>query len=63
MNNGWNTQIVQVFHEIYDGNFIFQVYFLIILTRSVELSHECINTNFMYQEPDFYSKFFDGSEN
>ena len=33
------------------------------LTKPFELSHEWINKNFKYQEPEFYSRYFDGSVN
>ena len=33
------------------------------LPKPVGLSHEWININFKYQEPYFYSRLFDESEN
>ena len=35
---------------------------LSILTNTVELSHEWILINFKYQEPEFYARIFDESE-
>ena len=40
INNGWNTQIVQILRGKCDGDFIFKVNFLSRLPKSVELSHK-----------------------
>ena len=58
INNGWNTQIVKILHEIRDGNFLFKGTLFGRLTKFFELSHEWINTNFKYQEPEFYSRCY-----
>ena len=60
-NNGWNTQIVQILRAICDGNFLFKVNFLSRLSKHSGLTHEWINTNLKYQEPEFYSRLFDES--
>ena len=59
INNGWNTQIVQILHEKLDGKFLFNINFLSRLPKPVGLSHEWIKTYFKYQEPEFYSRLFD----
>ena len=61
INNGWNTQIVQILGDKSGGNFLLKGILLSILPKSVELSNEWIKTNFKYQEPEFYSRLFDGS--
>ena len=38
INNGWNTQIVQILRDIRDGNFLFKGPFLSRLTKPVELT-------------------------
>ena len=50
INNGWNTQIVQVLLEKRDLKFIFKVNLLNILPKPVELSHKWVLENFWYQE-------------
>ena len=46
-----------------DGFFILKGNLLSRITKCVELAHERVKTNFKYQEPEFYSRFFDDSEN
>ena len=38
INNGWNTHIVQILHEIRDINFLFKGKILSILPKPVELA-------------------------
>ena len=45
-----------------DGKFIFKGIILSRLPNPVELSPEWVLEIFKYQEPDFYSRFFDESE-
>ena len=45
-----------------DGEFIFKGNLLSRLPNNVELSYNWVLTNFKYQEPYFYSIFFDDSE-
>ena len=40
INNGRNTQIVQILYEIHDRNFLFKGNFLSRLPTPVELTHE-----------------------
>ena len=63
IKNCQNTQIVQILREKCDEDFIFKVNFLSRLPKLVELKHNWIKKNFNYQEPEFYSRFFDESEN
>ena len=63
INNGWNTHIFQILREKHDGNFLFNGNLLSRLPKPVELSYEWVKINFNYQEPEFYSIFFDESEN
>ena len=63
LNNGWNTQIVQILCELCDGDFLFGVKVFSILTKPVELTHKYIKKVFKYQQPYFYSLLFDESEN
>ena len=62
INNFWNTQIVHILHKKRDGIFIFKGNMLSRLTKPVELSHDWVLTNLKYQEPEFYSRFFEESE-
>ena len=62
-NNGWNTQIVHIFCEKCDGDFIFKENFISRLPKPVGISHEWIKLNFKYQNPEFFSRLFDESEN
>ena len=48
INNGWNTHIVQILHEIRDGKFLFKGNLLSTLPKSVELLNEWIEKNFNY---------------
>ena len=58
-NNSWNTQVVQILREEFDGKFLFKENMLSILPKSVEQSHEWVLTKFKYQEPEFYATLFD----
>ena len=62
INNSCNTQIVKIFHAECDGNFNFSVDMLSRLPNPVEISHEWLLTNFKHQEPEFYARLFDYSE-
>ena len=53
INNGWNTHIVQILREKQDVNFLFKGNFLIRRPKTVGLSHELVNMNFKYKEPEF----------
>ena len=43
--------------------FLFKENLLSILPKPFELTHKWIKKNFKYQEPEFYSRLFDESEN
>ena len=45
INNGQNTQVVQILHDELSGGFIFKVNMLSRITKPVELSHKDILTN------------------
>ena len=61
--NGCNTQIFQILCEIHDVNFIFKGNILSRLPKPIELTHKWIKINFKYQEPEFYFRLFDESDN
>ena len=62
INNGWNTQVVQILCERRDGEFIFKGNILSMIPKPVELSHNWVLTDFKYQEPAFYARLFNKSE-
>ena len=62
INYGWNTHIVHILREGHDGIFLLKGNFFSKLPKPVGISHEWIKTDFNYQEPDFYSRLFDGSK-
>ena len=53
MNNSCKTQIVQILREIRYEDFLSKGKFLSRISIPVELTHEWIKANFMYQEPYF----------
>ena len=63
MNNAWNIYIFQILRGICDGNFLFRGNFLSRPPKLFELTHNNINTNLKCQDPEFYSRLFDESEN
>ena len=58
-----NTQIFKILREIHDETFLFKVNFLTKLSKPVELTPKWIKTDFKYQDPYFYYRLFDESEN
>ena len=63
MKNGWNKQIVQILHEICDVKYLFEGNIISKLPKPVEITPEQTKKNFKYQEPYFYPRLFDESEN
>ena len=59
INNGWNIHIVQILRDKRDGKLLFKRKPLSRKPNPVELSHEWVLTDLKYQEPEFYSIFFD----
>ena len=58
IRNGWNTQVVHIFHQEHDGKFNLKGNLLSILTNNVELSHKWVLKHFKYQETEFYARLF-----
>ena len=53
INNIWNTYIVHIFRDKHDESFILKENSPSRLPIPVEISHEWVNTNFEYHEPEF----------
>ena len=49
--------------DICDKNYLFKGNLISRIPKPVELPHECIKTNFKYQDPEFYYRLFDESGN
>ena len=62
INDRWNTQFIHILREECDVMFQFKVNILSILPKTVEISHEWVLKIFKYQEPEFYARLFDESE-
>ena len=62
INNGCNTQIVQIFFEEQYDEFNFSGNILSRLLNTVVISHEWVLTNFKYQRTAFHYRLFDESE-
>ena len=62
IQNGWNTQVVQVLCEDRDCRFHFKASAISRISNAIELSHGWILKKIKYQDPGFYSRLFDKSE-
>ena len=62
INYGQNTLSLHIFYEHRYGMIHIKGNLLIILQKPVELSHEWVLTSFKFQEPEFYARLFDESE-
>ena len=63
INNDRNKHIFQILREKRDRNIHLKGNLLSRIPKPVVLSHDWIKNNVKYQEPEFYSIFFDESEN
>ena len=62
MKNIWNKQVVQILCEERDGDTSFRWNLIIRLPKPVEISYEWVLKIFNDQEPGFYARLFDESE-